>query len=325
MSAHSSILDFGGTDHIVVNQLRLFGPATITNGAVVFYPTSSGVVTCGLTANIDSGTATVDVNLSGPGLVSKEGTGTLFISGENTYSGTTTITGGKLQTGKTGSLASGTSVSITGAGILDLNTFSQTIGALTGTGTVDTEAGGSPTLEIGLNNTGGTFSGVIKNTEGDLSLVKTGSGTQTLSGDNMYTGNTTISGGTLALGVNGSIATSATVVIGAGAVLDVSAKNAFAMATEQSVTFVVDPSGEGAAGRIAAQALDITNGDVRFSAAGALKGGPYVLATYTSLTGDAFAAVTALPYGWTIDYTFNDGTAIALKRGIRSGMMFIAK
>ncbi len=64
------------------------------------------------------------------------------------------------------------------------------------------------------------FSGALG---GNLALVKTGAGRETLSGANTYTGNTIISGGTLALSGGGSLASSSSVILAAGATLDVSA------------------------------------------------------------------------------------------------------
>src|ERR1041384_926670 len=81
-------------------------------------------------------------------------------------------------------------VPVTVTGTLDLNTFSSTIGALNGAGTVDTAAGGTPALTIGNNGNNGTFSGTIQNSAGALSLVKVGAGTETLSGGFTYSGNT---------------------------------------------------------------------------------------------------------------------------------------
>lgn len=72
-----------------------------------------------------------------------------------------------------------------------------TVDALTGSGTITkTMAQNSPiSLTVGADNGSGTFSGVISNPNGQISLVKTGNGTQTLSGSNTYTGTTTVSAG----------------------------------------------------------------------------------------------------------------------------------
>ncbi len=101
----------------------------------------------------------------------------------------------------------------TGVGTLNLAGFNETINGLSGSGVVDSGTG-APTLTLGANNGSAVFTGVISNSDGTLALVKTGTGTQTLSGANTYTGSTSVSQGTLAL-VGGSQASPITVSAGA--------------------------------------------------------------------------------------------------------------
>ena len=157
--------------------------------------------------------------INGTGGLTKTTAGTLVLSGVNAYSGDTTISLGTLKLGAANAIPDGAgkgNVAVTGT--LDLNGFSETINGLSGAGTVDTVAGGTPTLTVGGNNQSSTFSGVITNTAGTLSLVKTGSGTLTLSGTNGYTGNTTVNAGTLAI-LNPTLATNSTVIVTNGAFL----------------------------------------------------------------------------------------------------------
>ncbi len=128
----------------------------------------------------------------------------LVLNAANTYTGATIITAGTIQLGVANAVPSASNV--TDNGTLNLNSFSDIINGLSGSGIVDGSSG-TPTLTIGANNSGGTFSGIIKNTTGTLSLIKTGVGTQTLSGTNTYSGSTTLSNGTLL--VNGSIGSAA--------------------------------------------------------------------------------------------------------------------
>lgn len=81
------------------------------------------------------------------------------------------------------------------------------IDALTGAGAVQkNHPGNSPTLlTVGVDNGSGTFSGSIANAQNQIALVKTGTGTQTLSGPNTYTGNTTVQDGTLGIDPAGSL------------------------------------------------------------------------------------------------------------------------
>jgi autotransporter-associated beta strand protein len=96
-----------------------------------------------------------------------------------------------------------------------------TVDRLTGDGVLSAGYNGSRTLTVGAANGSGTFAGVLTNqaietTAGVMSLLKVGTGTQTLTGANTYTGTTTVSAGTLV--VNGSLGTG-TVNVASGATL----------------------------------------------------------------------------------------------------------
>jgi fibronectin-binding autotransporter adhesin len=149
-------------------------------------------------------------------------------------------------------------------------------------------------------------------------LTKTGTGIMTLSGANTYTGNTTVNGGTLVLGATGTISTSSGVTIAAGATLDATASTPFAMSASQTVTFMVDGTGTGSSGLLKAATLDITNAHVAFTVVNPLDDTAYVLATYTSLNGTAFATATA-PAGYTINYSYNGENQIALVKNADGG------
>ena len=159
------------------------------------------------------------------------GYGTLVLSGANTYKGTTTIAAGTLRLGANGSLPSGTPLTIASAnigGTFDLNTFSQTIGALssstgingTGTNTPAILLTGALTVKE-TNNT--SIAGIISGSGGSLIII--GNDTLTLTGTNTYSGATFISSGVLALATNGSIGNSSNINLAAGATFDVSGLN----------------------------------------------------------------------------------------------------
>ena len=214
----------------------------------------------------------------------------------NDYAGNTTI--GNTQT----TLALGASDQIPNGigkgnvavnfGTIDLAGFNETINGLSGGATAlvdNVTSGADNTLTLGDGDATGTiFAGVIRNTNNSLSLTKTGSGTQTLSGLNTYSGPTAINAGTLALGATGSIAGSSAVSIAAGAALNTVLQSAYAIPTGQTVTFRLDASGAGSSGQLRSAGLDITDATVAFSLSGPLDDPAYVLATYTSKTGAAF-------------------------------------
>src|SRR5579864_5302375 len=131
---------------------------------------------------------------SSPGILDMNGAGTLVLSGPNTYSGGTVISGGILQPTNNSSVGSG-GVTLDGGvfqsgapGLAFANGF-----AINKTGgTIDTQAN---TLML---------SGTISDGNGSGALTKTGSGMLILTGNDTYTGGTTISAGTLLLGIGGT-------------------------------------------------------------------------------------------------------------------------
>ena len=115
--------------------------------------------------------------------LTKTGAGTLTLTGNNAYTGSTTISEGTLK----GNIASGTDLSIAASATYDGDNKARSVGGLNG--------GGKILNTDGLTVQNGTFGGVIDNS--NTSLTKTGAGTLTLTRNNAYTGGTTISEGTL--------------------------------------------------------------------------------------------------------------------------------
>ena len=175
--------------------------------------------------------------ISGTGALEQSGSGVLTLSGPNTYGGATTINAGILRLGGSNVLPDGSS--ITANGLLDLNTFSDTVNGLSGSGTVDTVAGGAPSLTVGANNAGGTFSGAIQNTAGTLSLSKAGTGTLTLAGANAYSGGTTIAGGVISANGGSALGTGPVVFNGGTRLLvgsGITITNPITLGTNSGVT-----------------------------------------------------------------------------------------
>ena len=137
------------------------------------------------------------------------------MAGANTYSGDTTISHGTLQLGASNVLPDGVgygNVAVNSPGTLDLNGFSDTLGGLAGSGTVDSTSG-NVTLTVGNNNASSTFSGIIQNSGGSLTLTKLGTGTLTLVGHNTYSGNTTILDGTVSVSDNNNLGAATALLI----------------------------------------------------------------------------------------------------------------
>jgi autotransporter-associated beta strand protein len=103
-----------------------------------------------------------------------------------------------------GVLANSPDVTVETGGELRIQFSTATIGGLYGAGQVDCRSAAA-TLVLGAGNRSGNFSGILQNNGNVLSLTKTGTGTQILSGANNYTGPTTVSAGTLEVDSPGSL------------------------------------------------------------------------------------------------------------------------
>lgn len=142
-------------------------------------------------------TFTQNIAITGTGSLNKTGTGTLTLGTANTYSGGTNINAGTLKDGNANAIPNTSAVTVAAGATFDLNSFSETIGSLSGGGTVTSGVAGALRLTAGGDNTSTLFSGILQNGSGTVAFTKTGTGTLTLSGANTYSGLTTVSAGTL--------------------------------------------------------------------------------------------------------------------------------
>jgi autotransporter-associated beta strand protein len=189
---------------------------------------------------------TIDVNnattltyggvIAGAGALTKADTGTLLLSGANTYTGATMVSAGPLNVGINNAIGSSSAVTVNSGATLNLNTYSDTVGSIAGGGSLNLGTTNASTLTAGGNNTSTTFSGVIS---GSGNLTKTGAGTLTLSGSNNYTGATNINTGTLAIGANGALSntnTALTIAGGANLALNGNATSVGSLAGSGTIT-----------------------------------------------------------------------------------------
>jgi len=183
----------GGTFDLGGNS-QTTGAVVLTSGAI-----NNGNLT-GSSYDVQSGS--IGANLLGTAALSKNGSGTVILSGTNTYSGGTGIDGGTLVVSADNNLgASGSAISLRGGTLQAGASFNlgSTRAVTLVTGPVGSGGSGG-TIDTNGYNLG--FAGVIS---GVGSFTKAGSGTLTLSGSNTYTGATYINAGTLQLGTGGAL------------------------------------------------------------------------------------------------------------------------
>ena len=163
----------------------------------------------GGTINTTGGNSTLSGTIDGSGGLTKSGIGTLILAGTSSFGGGINVTGGELRAGSANAFGTNKAININAGALLSFGPFGQSIGALTGGGTLSL---GGASLGIGGDGSSSTFGGSIT---GSGSLTKNGGGTFTLTGSNSYSGGTTVNGGTLAGNTNslqGNIVNNASVV-----------------------------------------------------------------------------------------------------------------
>lgn len=185
---------------------NLSGAGTVTNSAaaasVLTIGSGSTTATTTFSGQIQDGAGTMSLTMVG--------TGTLALTGSNSYTGATRINGGTLRVSSLGNGGANSGIGAStsaaenlqfGGGTLEYNGAGSAVTnrAFTlnaGGGTINVSANASTTLVISGSGTG---------TGG---LTKTGVGILTLTGANTYAGGTTVSAGVLRLGnglTNGSV------------------------------------------------------------------------------------------------------------------------
>ncbi|EAO9490920.1 fibronectin-binding autotransporter adhesin ShdA [Salmonella enterica] len=147
---------------ILSNTANDYGDTVINGGTLSANDAAalgSGDVAIAENAKLELSQGTLDNNVTGEGQIVKSGSYELIVTGDNNYSGGTTISDGTLIADHADSLGTG---AVANSGVLQV---------------------GEGELENTLSGSG--------------SLMKTGTGELTLSGDNSYSGATTITDGTL--------------------------------------------------------------------------------------------------------------------------------
>jgi autotransporter-associated beta strand protein len=208
IAAMGGILDLGG------NAFNRTGLITFSGGTV-----TNGTLSNNTTTNFAAQSGTVAAILAGSAGLTQSGTGTTTLAAANTYTGTTTISGGTLAYGINDAIVNANAVTVNG-GTLAIGAFSDTVGAVTLgsgsiTGTTGVLTGSSYSVTSGLisANLGGSSS----------TLTKGGTGIVTLSGSNSYS-NTVVNAGILSIATTNALpgwSTSGAYSVASGATLAV--------------------------------------------------------------------------------------------------------
>lgn len=240
----------------------------------------------GKTAIINLG-ASADLTISGAaaattgGLTVNANNQTLTLSGNNLYTGATTVNSGTLKLGAAGVISDSSAVTVANGATLNLNGFTETVGSLAGSGNVYSGGFGA-TLITGADNTSTVFSGVLQNVPmiTTLALTKTGTGTLTLTGANTYGGTTTISAGTLQVGSGGTTGTLGTAGVINNAALVFDRSNDLTVSNVISGTGTLTKAGAGTLTLSGANtytgATTISSGTLKLSGLGSVSYSPLI-------------------------------------------------
>ncbi len=211
---------YTGTTTISAGTLALSNGAALADTNAVNLTASSATLLLNASETIGSlrGAASSSVNLGGntltlgdgantvyagvisgsSGAIVKQGSGTLTLSGANTYAGSTTISAGSLILGANNVISRSSALVMSGSAIFDLNGYSNTFASLTGlSGNLIVNNQSSTISTLAIAGGVSTYAGIIADHSvgtGSVAFTLNG-GTLSLTNLNTYTGVTTVGNG----------------------------------------------------------------------------------------------------------------------------------
>jgi autotransporter-associated beta strand protein len=203
------------------------GAVTLSSGGI----TGSGTLT-GASYIAQSGT--IGANLAGSGGFTKSTSGAVTLSGNNSFTGGTTISLGNLTVSGGSALSDTGTVTLADASGAVLHiASSEAIGTLSGGGAL----GGSVSIASGQTLTinqssSSSFNGTISGAGG---LAKSGNSTLTLGRANSFTGTTAVNSGTLTAAATGSLGSTSNIIVHSGGSFLVTANDAIGNASTMNL------------------------------------------------------------------------------------------
>jgi autotransporter-associated beta strand protein len=216
------------------------GGTAIVTGTANYKTISADGITATLSGVISGATTTRAIGWAG-GNATTPGPGTIVLAAANTYTKTNVLFSGTLQVAYAENAGiSGPLGKSTGAGFVVFRGGTLQYSSANNydySGRFSTAA--SQQYNIDVNGQSVTFNTALTSSGGALTLTNsTGSGTLTLTAANTYSGGTTINAGTLALGPSGSIASTPTINVAAGATLDASQPGTLTVGASQTLNSI---------------------------------------------------------------------------------------
>ncbi|QCI64188.1 autotransporter domain-containing protein [Phreatobacter stygius] len=213
--------------------------------------------------------------ITGSGFVVKNGSGTVTLTGANSYTGGTTLNAGVLTVGNSAALGLG-GLTVGGSSTLDSNASVSLGNAIVLNANLTIGGSNALTLNGGISGAGGLF--------------KNGSATLTLNGVNTFTGGMAINGGTVQAASDGNLGTpggqitfsNTTIVGGAGTGADAVLRTTTSFSSAKTMAFT---SGGGRIETVAGTTLTLSGAISTGGSASFFKQGDGTLV----LTGDSSA------------------------------------
>lgn len=304
------VLISGGTSNgNITNGSLTAGQGDNTNAELFLMISQANSRPATVSANIvDNGTGVVSLVANGG--INGAG-GIMIISGNNTYTGTTTIAGGVLQPNTSTALNNSKALTIATGATLSMPGVTATIDGLSGMGAIGigTAVGTVNILNIGGANGSATYAGTVTSTSSrTLSLLKTGTGSQTFSGTDTRPsggGSVTAQAGTLQFARTASLYNSTTSLWTAGNIR---------VASGATLAFNVGGAGE-------FSTTDVTTLLTNLSASTTVVGTTLTGGIVTGLSGNGMNAGSSLGFDTTnaVGGSFTIANTIANTTGAAGG------